>query len=409
VYINNNLLGGAYRRNAEGDYRCSEAEVKAMLRDQSEIPSDGLAIDELNWQDLDRESINRYRNCFKSLKPVHVWNTLETDEFLQKIGAAKKKEQSIKPTIAGLVMFGTEDVITQILPDYFLDYREKYDASRWTDRVVSNLGEWSGNIFDFFFKVVGKLTADIKTPFQMRNYIERLDDTAIHTALREALANTLIHADYYGRRGIVIEKTKTNILFANPGICRPGIKEALNGGVSDPRNPSLFKMFALIDIGERVGSGLFNIRTVWNASALPAPSFVCNYAPDRTTLSLEIELEYKKNDVTENLENVAENVRGNLYDVIENVTENLENVIENLDDVTENPGNVTEKQRKMLLLDILRSNPRMATGQLAERFSITRRTVQRDIDKLKAQGILERVGPDKGGYWNIIKGDVVSP
>jgi predicted HTH transcriptional regulator len=207
-----------------------------------------------------------------------------------------------------------------------------------------------------------------------------LDDTAIHTALREALANALIHADYYGRRGIVIEKTKTNILFANPGICRPGIKEALNGGVSDPRNPSIFKMFALIDIGERVGSGLFNIRAVWNASDLPAPSFVCNYAPDRTTLTLEIELENKKNDVTENLENV-----------------------------TESSDDVTEKQRKIVLLDILRSNPHTATGQLAERLSITRRTVQRDIDKLKAQGILERVGPDKGGYWNIIKGDVVSP
>jgi predicted HTH transcriptional regulator len=229
-----------------------------------------------------------------------------------------------------------------------------------------------------------------------------LDDTAIHTALREALANTLIHADYYGRRGIVIEKTRNNILFANPGICRPGIKEALNGGVSDPRNPSIFKMFALIDIGERAGSGLFNIRAVWNASALPSPSFKCDYAPDRTTLTLEIELKDKKRNVIENVAEALDDVTENVTENPDDVTENLENVTEAPDDVTEN---VTEKQRKIFLLDILRSNPHIATGQLAERLSITRRTVQRDIAKLKAQGILERVGPDKGGYWNLIKGD----
>jgi predicted HTH transcriptional regulator len=48
-----------------------------------------------------------------------------------------------------------------------------------------------------------------------------VDDTAVHVALREVLANTLIHADYYGRRGVVIEKERHKIVFANPGIFRP--------------------------------------------------------------------------------------------------------------------------------------------------------------------------------------------
>jgi hypothetical protein len=37
----------------------------------------------------------------------------------------------------------------------------------------------------------------------------------------------------------------------------------MNGGITDPRNPLLFKMFALLDIGERAGSGQHSIRTVW--------------------------------------------------------------------------------------------------------------------------------------------------
>ena len=36
VYINNDLFGGSYRRDGEGDYHCSKAEVKSMLRDAVE-------------------------------------------------------------------------------------------------------------------------------------------------------------------------------------------------------------------------------------------------------------------------------------------------------------------------------------------------------------------------------------
>jgi predicted HTH transcriptional regulator/septal ring factor EnvC (AmiA/AmiB activator) len=291
IYINNDLLKGTFRRNADGDYHCSEAEIKSMLRDQSDLPLDSKIVDELNWRDLDSDAITRYRNRFASLKPSHIWNGLETNIFLQKIGAVKKNESgTLKPTFAGLLAFGTEDVITQILPDYFLDYREKYDSRRWSDRVVSNLGEWSGNVFDFFFKVAGKLTADIKIPFQFRNPIERMNDTSVHVAMREALANALIHADYHGKRGIVIEKEQQTVTIANPGILRVGIEEAMDGGVSDPRNPTLFKIFALIDIGERAGSGLFNIKTVWENTAWMEPTLKEFFNPERTILHLPIEL-----------------------------------------------------------------------------------------------------------------------
>jgi len=91
-------------------------------------------------------------------------------------------------------------------PQYFLDYQEKFDSKiRWSDRVVSSSGEWSGNIFDFFFKAATKLTSDIKRPFKLDG-IFRVDDTPVHKAVREALVNTLVNADYYGRQGIVIQK-----------------------------------------------------------------------------------------------------------------------------------------------------------------------------------------------------------
>ena len=77
----------------------------------------------------------------------------------------------------------------------------------------------------------------------------------------------MIHADYYDRRGLVIQKWPDKIRIANPGAFRINVQEALAGSISDPRNESLIKMFNLINVGERAGSGLPSIRTVWQKQA----------------------------------------------------------------------------------------------------------------------------------------------
>ena len=124
------------------------------------------------------------------------------------IGAAAISEEDGKlhPTAAGMLMFGDEYNIVRHFPEYFLDYREELDpTTRWSDRLQSSSGEWSGNVCDFYFRVYNKIIKDIKVPFKMVGG-ERIDDTPVHKALREALANCLINADYHGLRGVVIRK-----------------------------------------------------------------------------------------------------------------------------------------------------------------------------------------------------------
>lgn len=62
-----------------------------MLRDQADTPQDALLLENLLIDDLNQESVHRYRIMFNNLKPDHVWGKLADDEFLIKIGAAKKK------------------------------------------------------------------------------------------------------------------------------------------------------------------------------------------------------------------------------------------------------------------------------------------------------------------------------
>jgi len=287
VYLGSNPFSGSYRRNGEGDYKCTKEEVRAMMRDASIKTQDMLLLDNMSLDVLDSDSIRRYRIRMKSYRPGHVWEELDDTQFLYKLGAVGRSEDgSLHPTAAGLLMFGYEYEIVKEYPEYFLDYREELDPNtRWTDRIVSSSGDWSGNIYDFYFRVYNKIAQDIKIPFKLEGG-DRIDDTPIHKALREALANCLINADYYGRQGIVIVKKKDIITLSNPGGFRIDLQTAKSGGVSDPRNSALIKMFNLIDIGERAGSGIPNIFNVWNKQGFPAPIISESFEPDRITLSL---------------------------------------------------------------------------------------------------------------------------
>ena len=124
---------------------------------------------------------------------------------------------------------------------------------------------------------------DIKTPFEIEGGF-RVDDTPVQKAMREALANCLINADYYGRQGLVIIKKRGLVTMSNPGDFRIELAEARSGGVSDPRNGALMKMFNLIDVGERAGSGIPSIFHVWKQQGWSEPTITQTSSPDRTTL-----------------------------------------------------------------------------------------------------------------------------
>ena len=300
VYIDNNLFGGTYRRNGEGDYHCSRAEVLAMVRDEPEDTADMKVIEAFGLDALNEETIHSYRNRHMAYRRSHPWEKLDDTAYLERIGAAGRgADGELHPTGAGLLMFSEEYLIVQEFPEYFLDYREVLDPTiRWTDRIQSTSGEWTGNLFDFFFRVINKLVQDIKVPFALSG-ITRIEDTPVHRALREALLNAVVNADYYVPQGLVVVKEPGHIAIHNPGYIRTGKDQMLRGGISDPRNKALMKMFNLIGIGEHAGSGVPDIFTVWEENGWPQPSVSETFDPGRTSLILTLSATVTEQKVAE--------------------------------------------------------------------------------------------------------------
>ena len=71
-------------------------------------------------------------------------------------------------------------------------------------------------------------------------------------------------------------------------------------------------------------------------------------------------------------------------------------------DKIEENRNVTENRRRYILRIINQSN-KITTEEIAKLVGVVRRTIARDIDFLKAKGVLLRVGSDKTGHWEIVK------
>lgn len=301
VYINNDMFKGSFRRNWEGDYHCTPEEVREMVRDQTEQTMDMRILEDWPMEVLNPETVRAYRNMHRNWRPGHVWGMLEDTEYLRNIGAAavSRIDGRMHPTAAGLMMFGNEYDIVREFPEYFLDYRETLDPTiRWTDRLQSSSGDWSGNLFDFYFRVYNKLVKDIKVPFALKG-AERVDDTPVHKAIREALANCLVNYDVYVSRGVVIKKSVDALVFENPGTIRVGKMQMRQGGESDPRNKALMKMFNLINIGERAGSGVPDVFKTWADQGWEEPVIEERFGvASRTMLTLSLKENRRQKSAT---------------------------------------------------------------------------------------------------------------
>jgi len=287
VYIGGNPMTGTYRRQNSGDYHCDEESVRRMMAEQVEDSRDDELLSGYGLDDVDVESFRVYRNLYSIRTPDHPWNQGDGPTFLRNIGGWRvDRETGIEGlTKAGLLMFGRLPSIQEVFPNYMLDYQERPEAkteARWVDRLTLD-GSWSGNIFDFYRRVMKKLTSDLKVPFALEGDLRR-DDTSVHQALREALVNALVHADYSGRASILVVKRPDMFGFRNPGLMRVPQEIAVAGGESDCRNRTIHKMFRYIGLGEQAGSGIPKIYQGWNSQHWRTPLLIEKESPSEQTL-----------------------------------------------------------------------------------------------------------------------------
>lgn len=295
VYRTTQPYNGTFKRNFEGDYKCTQREVQRMFADADvSRPADSRILKNYSLDDIDKASLQQYRQLFSIAKPDHPWLALTDLDLLKKLGGYRRDRETNEEgfTVAGLLMFGKTEAITDnaCVPDFFPDYQEKLSDDpnvRWTNRICPD-GTWEANLFQFYRLVLPRLQAVLPKPFILEDNI-RKDETPAHIAIREAFINFCIHTDYSENATMTIRLFKTKLEFSNPGTLLVSKQQYYQGGDSVCRNKALQTMFMLLGSAEKAGSGVDKILQGWKESNWKAPVLVTKSQPDKVELTLHME------------------------------------------------------------------------------------------------------------------------
>lgn len=292
IYINGNMMNGSFKRNYEGDYHCTEDDVKAMIRDANDSGNDSVLMENYTMDDIDANTLAAYRNRFRTANMDHVWNDYSDKDFLLNMGGYIIDRNTHREglTLAGLLMFGKGLSIRERFDNIRMDYIDMTNLqpdSRWSDRLTYD-GRWENNLYNFFMTVQSKLIKDLKRPFRLEG-MERIDDTSIHKAMREALTNLVIHSDYMITGVLKVEKHDDCFVFSNPGSLKIPVMDIYAGGHSKARNPNMQAMFRMIGFGDNIGSGFPTILNAWKKENWRQPCLIENQDLHLVELTLTME------------------------------------------------------------------------------------------------------------------------
>ncbi len=288
----------AYIRRGGGDELCTETELRAFIRDTSDIPFDrslehGIAPDGF----INPSTLKWYRTLLDN-RLAGKYAALSDLDFLLEVGLLIEEEGKIFPTKAAILLFGKERFVRQILPRPVVDYQridsfeENWDADkRWHDRLVieSNLFEAWRVLYDKY-----SLIADI--PFSLdETTMQRKDDSLEYRSFREAAVNLLIHQDYGdASRKAEIKIFKDKTVFWNPGSAYSSVEALLESRHHSIRNPLIVRIFRQIGLCEEAGTG---IRTIME-DCRKLGIFPAQIANDKTKFSFSITI-LKKQIISE--------------------------------------------------------------------------------------------------------------
>ena len=188
-------------------------------------------------------------------------------------------------------------------------------------------------------------------------------------AIREIIINMIVHRDYMHYGDSSVKVFDHYIEFFNPGPLPQSIsiEQLLSGDyTSQARNKKVSSIFKEAGVIEKYGSGIKRIQNAFLNYGLEAPVF----------------------------ENFQHGFR---------VIVSTQTVLKTVEKTVEETVEKTVEKTEEIILNLIKSDSRITTKAIQQITGLSRRGIEWQIQKLKDQKIINRIGPDKGGHWEIIK------
>ncbi|MBL7073562.1 MAG: putative DNA binding domain-containing protein [Candidatus Omnitrophica bacterium] len=361
---------GYFRRLDAVTQKMSQKEVRAIFKETNMVSFESLFSEDFTPADM---SLAKIKIFLREARVSYRVNKANLISLLSSLGIFQKDR--IKN--AGVLMFASK--VEKFIPhsEAILiackgrDKRYIYDRKDVRDDLVAQLNE---------------ALMFVRKHLNVRSEIHGVNRRDIYEiplkALREALVNALIHRDYNMQgTSIYVEVYDDRVVIVNPGGVPSGITKLNFGKESIRRNLVIADLFHRMGMVERVGSGIKKMRDLMNEAGLKEPVFETEnffrvIFPRDPRYSLKREMPGM----------VGSKGLGKGWEK----------------GLGERVGRKLGKNERCILVAML-ENKNVTIQELSGLMGISTTAVENNIKKLKRKKIIKRVGPAKGGHWEVIE------
>lgn len=352
----------SYFRRLDGNtQKMSHDELRIMFAENEPLPFEEKTTRSFTFDDISKTKIN----AFTKEAGIRIGRTAIPDMLrsLNVADAARVKN-------AGILFFA-KDVYQHIH-----QAQMTLLAFKGTDRLhIYDRRDVRDDLLTQFNEAVAFLKRHLNVRSEIRG-VNREDIYEIPLeVLREAVVNALMHRDYsITGTQVSIEVYDDRVEIVNPGGLPKGLSLRELGTVSIRRNEVIADLFFRLHKVERIGMGIQKMKEAMIAAGLREPTF----EPDgffRAVFHRSPKFAMK-----EGLPSSKTSTAGLVDGLVDGLVEN---------------------QRRLLVL--IAENPHISKSAMAKAVGISTTAIDKNLMRLKEKGILRRVGPAKGGHWEIMK------
>jgi len=215
------------------------------------------------------------------------------------------------------------------------------------------------------------------------------NDEYANRTIRELLLNACMHRDMQSNTPLRFYEFASHLEILNAGGLYGNARPENFPSVNDYRNPLVASAMKTLGYVNMFNRGVGQVQTDLKENGNQPAEFNVNLIT-AFKVDVKVSQSYANENGGKNDGDIVENVVGKDLNDVEKPSDVVENVVEN-------KGNVVEN-----ILASISKNSNISTKKLAAMCSLSERQVQRIMTKLKEQGVIRRIGPDKGGRWEII-------
>lgn len=284
IYLQNlGLPRGAFRRVGPTDQEGTEDDLVALYAGHQLDTFDAALLPDADMGDIDPAALDDYRQQRRAINPDAEELGWSNNDLLRALGGAKLDTGQLKPTVAGIVLFGSTMALRRCFPMMRIDYI-RVPGRQWVENPDHRFDtlEIRAPLLTAIRRATNTVRDELIQSFSLpEGALAREDEPTLPLrVIREAIVNAVMHRSYRIHGAIQIIRYANRLEIRNPGHSIKA-EEQLGEPGSETRNPRIAAVLHEVNIAETKGSGIRAMRELMLAQDLLPPTFESSRRPDQ--------------------------------------------------------------------------------------------------------------------------------